>query len=232
MSDDVAVGPLARADVDAAGAVLARSHRDDPAFAHILPGERTRLRVLRPLFRSWVADALPFGAVRGVKVGGRLAGVAVWLPSSAFPPGPLRALRGLRDVAGVLAAGPRSFPGVMRYMQVAAREHPSEAHLYLEVLGLDDGFRGRGLGPRLLAPTLGDADRSGLPCYLETAKPANVPFYERLGFVVTRSDVPLVRGGPTHWLMWRDARSRTTPPDAESPGTTAPPARPRPGAGG
>ena len=48
------------------------------------------------------------------------------------------------------------------------------------------------------------ADAEGLPSWLETATPENVPLYERLGFVTqVEWDVP---GGPHFWGMMRPAR--------------------------
>lgn len=53
---------------------------------------------------------------------------------------------------------------------------------YLSILGISPAMQGRGLGARLLAPTLAEADAAGVPCYLETFTPPSVPFYERMGF--------------------------------------------------
>jgi len=53
---------------------------------------------------------------------------------------------------------------------------------YLSILAISPAAQGRGLGTRLLAPTLAEADAAGVPCFLETFTPPSVPFYERLGF--------------------------------------------------
>ncbi|MDQ3418909.1 MAG: GNAT family N-acetyltransferase, partial [Acidobacteriota bacterium] len=49
------------------------------------------------------------------------------------------------------------------------------------VVGIEPTAQGLGLGRALLAPILEEARRDRLPCYLETAQPNNVPFYEHLG---------------------------------------------------
>jgi hypothetical protein len=47
----------------------------------------------------------------------------------------------------------------------------------------------------------------GLPCYLETEKQINVPFYNRHGFdVVVEIDLP--KGGPHIWTMKREPKDR------------------------
>jgi GNAT superfamily N-acetyltransferase len=53
---------------------------------------------------------------------------------------------------------------------------------YLSILGISPAMQGWGLGARLLAPTLAEADAAGVPCYLETFTPRSIAFYERMGF--------------------------------------------------
>jgi GNAT superfamily N-acetyltransferase len=209
MSAEPTVRSLHRDELLEAGGVLARSHADDPAFGHVYPQPHRRERALTYLFRQWCHDALPFGRVLAAELPGRIVGVAIWLPPSTFPPGARRLLRGAPLYIPVLAAAPRSYSALLSYMTAAARHHPEQEAWYLEVLGLDDGHRGRGIGPLLLEPVLEQADRERSACYLETAKRRNVGWYERLGFRVTAEDVPLVKGGPTHWQMWRPPPAAT-----------------------
>jgi ribosomal protein S18 acetylase RimI-like enzyme len=63
--------------------------------------------------------------------------------------------------------------------------HPKYPHWYLPWLGVHVAKQDRGLGGRLLAASLESVDLSGLPAYLETPNPRNIPFYERHGFAVT-----------------------------------------------
>ena len=82
--------------------------------------------------------------------------------------------------------------------------HPSEPHVYLALLGVDPSAQGKGIGKQLLQPRLDHCDESGLPVYLETQKPDNLPFYERFGFTVR--DTVAFDKSPTLWSMWRDPR--------------------------
>jgi predicted N-acetyltransferase YhbS len=54
----------------------------------------------------------------------------------------------------------------------------------------------RGLGSRLVRPILERADRDGVACHLETADPANVPYYRRFGFEVVEPSLEVIPDGP------------------------------------
>ena len=65
------------------------------------------------------------------------------------------------------------------------------------------GAAARGLGLALLQPVIDRADSAGLPCYLETAQPDNVAFYEHLGFTRLVEAVE-PRSGLRLWTFRRD----------------------------
>jgi ribosomal protein S18 acetylase RimI-like enzyme len=69
--------------------------------------------------------------------------------------------------------------------------HPHDPHWYLPWLGVDPARQGRGLGSLMLKHTLRRVDETGLPAYLESSNPKNVPLYERFGFEV----LGLIQGG-------------------------------------
>jgi predicted N-acetyltransferase YhbS len=84
------------------------------------------------------------------------------------------------------------------------KAHPEEPHWYLAVVGADPSRQGSGAGRAVIQAVLDDCDAQGLPAYLESSNPANVPYYARLGFQATGDLTP--PGGPTLTLMWRDPR--------------------------
>ncbi|MEV6579927.1 GNAT family N-acetyltransferase [Streptomyces sp. NPDC051582] len=86
--------------------------------------------------------------------------------------------------------------------EAAAGEGPPEPHWYLAVIGADPAAQGQGHGAALLRSGLAKADETGLPVYLESSKPANLPFYEHFGFTVL-GEVRLPGGGPALWPMRR-----------------------------
>lgn len=73
---------------------------------------------------------------------------------------------------------------------------------YLHFVGVRPDFQGKGWGGSIIREGLKRAAGEGLPAYLETATPQNVPLYLRLGFeIVEEWDVP--DGGPHFWSMLR-----------------------------
>ncbi|HWD68302.1 MAG TPA: GNAT family N-acetyltransferase [Caulobacteraceae bacterium] len=69
--------------------------------------------------------------------------------------------------------------------------HPHEPHWYLPWLGVDPSRQGRGLGSLMLKHSLRRVDETGLPAYLESSNPKNIPLYERFGFEV----LGVIQGG-------------------------------------
>jgi GNAT superfamily N-acetyltransferase len=57
-----------------------------------------------------------------------------------------------------------------------------DAAWYLSIVAVDPAAQGQGLGRILLEPTIAEADRAGVTCYLETFSQRNLSFYQRLGF--------------------------------------------------
>ena len=59
----------------------------------------------------------------------------------------------------------------------------------------------------IIMPTLEQADRDGLPVYLETTKEANLVYYRRFGFEVVE-ELTVARGAPPVWTMLRPPRTQ------------------------
>ncbi|KAH7312164.1 putative GNAT family acetyltransferase [Stachybotrys elegans] len=99
----------------------------------------------------------------------------------------------------------------------------SQPHAYLKLLHTDPAHQRRGAGSMLLRWGAGEADRLGIPSYLE-ASPEGRPLYQKHGFVeVDMLDVDFSRwGGPASFkaaLMLRPAHGgggATAPASAAS----------------
>ena len=76
---------------------------------------------------------------------------------------------------------------------------------YLSIAGISPHLQRRGLGEKLLRPTLIEADTARVTCYLETFNPESLPFYRKMGFdQVTSHLEPVTKS--TYWIMLREPK--------------------------
>lgn len=79
---------------------------------------------------------------------------------------------------------------------------PKGEFWYLHIAGCDPIHQGKGHGARVVRSGLERAADGRFPAYLETAREANIGFYQQLGFHVT-GDWSVPNGGPRFWSMLR-----------------------------
>ena len=108
------------------------------------------------------------------------AGAALWIPPGFKSDGDaVEAV--FREHAS--EAAQRDVFDVLEQMDL---HHPKDPHWYLAFIGVDHGLQSRGFGSTLIQHTLARADADGLPAYLESCNPANIPFYQRNGFEIVK----------------------------------------------
>ena len=186
-------------------AVLARAFDDDPLITYVLPADTPgRAGKLHWFMGRGAAYGHAWGEVHTTT--GTVEGNAVWLP-----PGDVKLTLPRMARNGLLLAPFRFGMGPFARFLTATNEleriHTGKApepHWYLMILGVDPPRQGQGIGGALIQPILARADAERLPCYLETNKTKNVPFYQKHGFdIVYEGDLP--KGGPHVWTMKRPA---------------------------
>jgi GNAT superfamily N-acetyltransferase len=191
-----------REDIPALVRTLAAAFADDPLQRWMVPerGYATRSALLFPYLLRYAVSQGAVYTVTGESEVDRAA-VAVWLPPGRWRT-PFWAL--VREVGSLVRAGGLRTARMVRRLADVERLHPVEPpHWYLQILGTAPVVQGRGLGSALLAATLARWDDQGLPCYLESSNPRNLPLYLRHGFRIRREVT--FRHGPPQWLLWRDA---------------------------
>ena len=200
MSDAPAhVRAAVRADLRAVSLVLARAFRGDPVHRWLLPGELDWALASDAFFAMVMRDMLRHESVFTTE---SREGAALWVPPYPTPP---RLRERLAMAARWYAALGRRASAVGRQLTRIERAHPPEPHWYLAVLGTDPRHQRRGIGSALLAPILARCDAERVSAYLESSRPANVPFYERHGFRVVGELA--IENGPIIWRMLREARA-------------------------
>jgi ribosomal protein S18 acetylase RimI-like enzyme len=145
----------------------------DPAVRWMYPDPHQYVRNFPEFIRAFAGKAFEHGTAHYVD---GFLGAALWLP-----PGVKTDDDTLDEVLE------RTVPDAARDEVFAVFEqmdsyHPRRAHWYLPLIGVDPTRQGEGYGSALLRHALVRCDRDGLPAYLESSNPANIPLYERHGF--------------------------------------------------
>lgn len=187
--------PARAAELPSIAETLAQAFQTDPALSWILPDPDHRARALRSLFRTLVpADARAGIALRSP--GDEAA--ALWRTPGQAHSGPVEFLR---TVIPLVATFGTALPRGLKVQGSIDAHRPKGRFWYLHYVGVRPGHQGKGHGGRIIRAQTAVADAEGLPCWLETATPENVPLYERLGFI-TQVEWD-VHGGPHFWGMMR-----------------------------
>ena len=193
--------PLREENLSAAAEALARAFHNDPLQAYVLPDPAERAARSPEHFATALRYGLLFGEVLTTE--GAPLGASIWLPPGGWEVTPERATEaGIDDLPraiGEEAAG--RFFSVLGSLESYHRDVPP--HWYLMVVGVSPEGRGLGLGRALIQPVIERADAAGLACYLETAQPQNVAFYEHLGFKQV-VEVVEPQSGLRLWTFRRD----------------------------
>ncbi len=204
------------AHVQPTAQTLVRAFDTDPLMKYVVPSDSERAKRLEGFFYSAtlygykrgtiyiatgekdervVATAIWLGpaAQNGLSVGSAIkAGLTVPMLKVFFKLGPAATIRLLN---------------VGDYTEKLHHQFMTKMHWYLLFLGVEPTFQGKGVGGELLQPILKRADQEGLPCYLETMNPKNVPFYQKHGFQMVHTSV-IPKGGPQMWAFRREPQAK------------------------
>jgi len=182
---------------------LASAFAEDPLFGW-MTGAAPNHPVgpkLRALFDAFLkldlrrSDHLVFTDEDGI-------GAAIWKHPNRWkmPTGDM-----VRALPAMLRALGTKTPRMVGAITAIEKVHPKEEHYYLEALGTHQDMQSMGVGSAVIRHMLDRCDAEGLPAYLESSNPRNIPFYARHGFETT-GEIVVGRGAPTVTAMWRDPR--------------------------
>lgn len=181
--------------------VLAASFHQYPVWTYTLAdaGDEydARVRALVGFFCDFrFAHGWP---VLGARDGDALVGIALLSAPGGEPPS-----AGLEEQYAQLTAalGPAAVARIEAYEAESERLKLDQPHYLLGMLGVRPSSQGQGIGRVLLEHVhrISADDPNSTGVCLSTEDPANVPFYERAGYVVTgEADI-----GDIHtWAMFR-----------------------------
>jgi GNAT superfamily N-acetyltransferase len=199
---------ISRAEVARATEVLTNAFRDDALFQYFFGDPGTYERLAPPLLASWVNWSRLYGkawmtedrnavAIRQVPGGG---GFGFWNTLRAGMLLPILKLdaatrRRLSVVSSVVVDQRASIMGRNPYW-------------YCWMMGVEPTLQRQGVGRQLMRHTFEQADRSRLPCYLETFSAKTVQVHTSQGYAV-RESVPIPQSCLTLYVMIRPPRSST-----------------------
>jgi ribosomal protein S18 acetylase RimI-like enzyme len=155
---------------------------------------------------AYLTSFLPFATAMG---GAAFGGEGAWLADGGaaaalwLPPGSESDQQTLGALIEERIA-PEKQAVLGQVVEGMGQYHPHEPHWYLAMIGVDPVRQGQGLGSALLKKGLERCDADGLPAYLESSNPKNVPLYERHGFEVMGLIQPA--DFPPLYPMFRPAR--------------------------
>jgi GNAT superfamily N-acetyltransferase len=198
---DTTVRNATAADFTPLTQTLARAFYDDPVFRFLVPtgDETARMKKLQIIMGIFFKLGLPHDSCFTTA---NYESVTLWRPPNGWHV-PFWAY--IVNAPALLSA---FGGGVFRALGVAdmmEKIHPHEPHWYLQTIGTDPQFQGKGYGGVILRHTLAVADAAHMPCYLESSKDTNIPIYQSFGFEL-KDEVQVPHGGPKIWPMWRKPR--------------------------
>jgi GNAT superfamily N-acetyltransferase len=178
-------------------AALCHAFFDDRIYRWLVPDDEQRRRSAAIFYSLFVDACWPHG---GVYAAGAGAGAALWVP-----PGKQLVADEQAETFGreLVASGgdEASSARMAQLFQLVDDNHPADDCWYLAFMGVDPSAQGQGIGTRLLAAVLTQADRDQMPAYLEASCPENQRLYERHGFQTVRELA--VADSPAIYAMWR-----------------------------
>ena len=164
---------------------LATAFLNDPILGkHMFRQDYLKGSGASTLFASVIENQFKGGQHNCVAVNekGVVQGVALWQGPDETQSVPILTML---SVAPAIFGYSHIYRSIMGANAVEAK-HPKYKHYYLAYVGVSPLCQGQGIGSALIKPVLQKADEEGIPCYLETGSPDNLPFYQKYGFKVTK----------------------------------------------
>ena len=175
--------PMTQAGLSQCSASLAAAFMNDPLQRYTFPDEAERRRRSPAHFEAFLRYGLLFGEVYTTQ---NYEGAEVLLrPGETEVTSEKAAISGVSKLPELLGQEAcHRFFSVLDYIDPFHKQDAPQPHWYLMVIGVHPMHHGKGIGKALLTHALDKARASKTPIYLETAQPANVPFYTSAGFKI------------------------------------------------
>ena len=183
---------ISEPDRDRAIATLTLAFALDPVIRWIYRDSSDYLRHWPRFIEAYGGRAITSGAGHATE---DFSGVALWLPPGISPDED-RVVELLHA-----AAGSERGADVDAALEEMDDYHPTSAHYYLTLAGVEPMLQGQGIGSALLRAGLDRCDEQQLQAYLEATSPGSRDLYARHGF----EELGVIQHGvmPPMWPMLR-----------------------------
>ena len=184
---------------------LKNAFKETYSMKHYLPKEVNRENAVRFFISIGIHTGIKYGEVYATS--SNYEGAAIWLSSDNLPISTWKMFRSvsLMAVLGFVRNGGLKMMRIGQYIENAHKRLAPPKHWYLQTIGVDPKFQGKGYAGKLIRPMLAKIDAQHLPCYLETFEEKNASIYERFGFkTIERASIPQTPF--ENWAMLRDPK--------------------------
>ena len=198
---------LTKAQVKPAAEVLSKAFHNYTLLQYYFPEESEREKIELYFVSIFSCYGVRYGEVYATSP--NLEGIAVWLPPHNYPMTIWRLVQSvpLSIIFGFGRYGGGRMRQFNEYIDAVHQRLAPFGHWFLQVIGVDPQFQGKGYAGKLLKPMLARIDEEGLSCYLETIDEHNVSFYKHFDFeVIEKSTIP--ETNLTSWAMLRNSRHK------------------------
>ena len=182
---------LDKCDAKRAADTLGRAFAGYQMIRHYFPIELDAIAIAKHFLLVGVTSGLRVGEVYATS--SLLEGVAVWIPPGSYPVSTLRRFltSPFLPLVRFLFRGGLSMMAVGDFFDRRHKVLMQRPHWYLEILGVDPKYQGKGYSSRLVRAMYPRADTQSVPIYIETIGSENAAIYNHLGFsTVEESLVP------------------------------------------
>lgn len=157
----------------------------DPFYQAICAPARNTPKKSRAILERYFDYSIQEGRElgRAIHLPNAAQGVAVWLlpqPEAVESEAAQRKHAFLQTT--LEPEGWQNYRSMIEFMSSKSAAIVNDEAWYLSIIAVDPEVQGRGLGRKLLEPTIAEADRAGATCFLETFSERNLSFYQRVGF--------------------------------------------------
>ncbi|MFW9989451.1 MAG: GNAT family N-acetyltransferase [Candidatus Odinarchaeota archaeon] len=184
MTDLTKLFRLTEDQVKKASEVLSRAFYDNPWSKYIIPEDSERRKKLKYVYEYLIRYDVLYGEVYSPS--SDLKGIAGWIPFEYIYKTYETQIRsgGKKIVEKLGIDFYKRSKKLEEFRELLHKRHAPFKHWYLDTIGVDPKFQGKGHAGTLLKAMFARVEKENLPIYLETSTDKNISIYEHHGFEI------------------------------------------------